>query len=354
METPDIIDLAVRTLSTIVDDLQPNYQSSGGSLKLVWSDEPTVNASATPISKMGEPEIHEITINYHLVISLYKNIDNLFEYIDADNNREFFGNDDTDSLKKFFQTTDYKAFKNNSFISALTWVFFHELGHLKQGHIYILKSGLLNNFSESYSLSGSNFKNENTCLLHCLELAADHFATITVSGELARHFHDDLSQFEYSFATFVLGVSTAIYTFTGREFENIPKYPVGSHPPAIARLDITLSMMCEFFNAMGLIPNYDKRKYTEIAVLCSLYAYFYTHIKWHIEEGRNHKDKLHLNKNLTPTPLHLRENGKDYLKEILKVLDEIRPSLIKNLNSKWADIYALHFTDDFREVLFNS
>ena len=352
MDDTEIIDLATRTLEAIADDLQASY-GEDGRLDLRWIPTLEVNAHARSLSHQDQPPIHEIAVTYGLAIALYKNIEDVFIFIDAnqaDLSEKQLG---LRPLKDFFGNSKISNLTRNSYLSALTWVFFHELGHLKQGHLNITPPNLAHQFSESYSLSKNNLAADQSALSHCLELAADCFATMHVSDELLRHFFKEPSELEKAIASFFIGISVAIYTFTDSDFEAIPQHPEGSHPPPILRLEMMLPRAVEYFSYLKVLNGYTKEKYYDLVYLCTLNANVCAHIRWHIQEGEE-SPSLNINQNLAANPPHLRANGKSYLRDIIQILDEIRPILVSNMSNSYHkdSTYVLSITKAYREIVF--
>ena len=170
------------------------------------------------------------------------------------------------------------------FISCLTWIYFHELGHLYQEHGFIReKFGLVHvseqTLEEQYVINSEKLTFQQSKISHITEIAADHFGTTMCCLELFRHFSpiqgSDLinpdsngEEFIESTYMFLIGISSTLYRFYGEKilqdnnlilFDDVPK---GSHPNPIIRLELINKHIIELIDLTEFkaIANYNMSK----------------------------------------------------------------------------------------------
>lgn len=132
MKSIDINLFASDVTRDITSDLQDGfYRKINGSLSVLWTvDE--LNAWAESTYATDRTPHHRISISYELAQQLYRSSEQYHEFMLA--------NEDSDIFKAAFQgfnpTPKLPEFDpaegsiKNMFLGGLTWVYFHELGHL--------------------------------------------------------------------------------------------------------------------------------------------------------------------------------------------------------------------------------
>jgi len=226
MEDSEVINLAVEVLSSISGDLAKGiYAQLGGSLELAWSIEPRVSAWAEAPGNPNDPPRHRVVICYELALRLYKDIED-YHTFGADALLE-------EPYKTVFKEFDPKPRLpdhidrldsiRNMFIGALTWVFFHEMGHLMQEHGHIrakFGSQCSEVLIEDCEAVGSRILGPTESLIsHVTEFAADVEAVQWCTQELVRHFlpeerpttAHDLKEFRGNLFLMTAGISCASY-----------------------------------------------------------------------------------------------------------------------------------------------
>ncbi|MFW1645807.1 hypothetical protein [Acinetobacter guillouiae] len=287
MNEPELYAFAHDILTTITRDLNEEvYSDLGGKLTLTWSTKPIFQATASSSSSIDSPPIHTICIYYELVKQLYTDI---LRFEHFANNIEIQKDikkilDEIIEIPPFPQSIDKKDAIINMFISCLTWIYFHELGHLYQEHGFIRKKfGLVDiseqTLEEQYVINSDNLTFQQSKISHITEIAADHFGSTMCSFELLRHFssiHEtDLinpdskgEEFIESTYMFLIGISSTLYRFYGEKIlrdnnlllvDDIPK---GSHPNPIVRLELIYRHIIELMSLTGFksIANYQMSK----------------------------------------------------------------------------------------------
>lgn len=349
----DIYELAGNILSSITSDLNESiYSELNGKPSLAWSPDPSVNAWAKSEGTIDEPPIHKICINYELVRQLYRDIEAFCEYLESDLDKgafDFWFQDFEQPIEMLPSIFTSEAHRKNIFIAAITWVFFHELGHLKQEHGYI-RSKFLNyqvdlisecNIEDSRLIEG-----KAAAIYHVTEMAADFEAVDTCISELIRHFSgEDLKAAIY---LFVCGVSSTLYRFHGDKSLILDNVPEGSHPNPLTRLENIIPQIYEFLSISDLHQHIgivlDRKRILGICNQAATAAgLFWLRCR---TEKPEIPDNYFLMGNLN------RANGKEYLCKIVETWDEIEPE-IKALRRFGHYYGVLQFSQHTRDSIFS-
>ncbi|WP_166368364.1 hypothetical protein [Psychromonas sp. SA13A] len=328
MKDLEIYQLAGDVLSSITSDLNEEiYLNLNGKLSLVWSEIPTVNAWAESLAPINEPPNHKIGIHYELVRQLYRDIEAFCKYLESDLDSKAFDfwfqnlEQPIEMLPSLFST---EAQRKNMFISAITWVFFHELGHLKQEHGYI-RSQFLNTkqelINECHIEKNITIEGKTAAIYHVTEMAADFEAIDSCISELIRHFSGE--DLKASIYLFVCGISTILYRFHGEKSLDLDCLPRGSHPNPLTRLENVIPQIYEFLSVSELHKHIGIELKREMTVgMCNQAAtaagLFWLRCRTQQPEI---PDEYFLIGNLNRT------NGKAYLRTIIETWDEIEPSI---------------------------
>lgn len=369
MNEEDVNNLAFQVLSSITRDLnQEIYSKLGGKLKLTWSSEPGFQAYASSPSEIDNPPEHTICFHYELVTQLYADIKK-FEYF-ADN---FHIQKDIkkilDSIIEipiFPKSINKDDAITNMFISCLTWIYFHELGHLYQEHGYIRKKFALLNpqkLEEQYIEDSEKINQIQANISHVAEIAADYFGASMCSLELLRHFssmensslinhNSHGEEFIESTYMFLCGLSSTLYNFYGarilhnKKAFKIEEKPIGSHPNPLLRLELIYKHIVELISldVFKTIGNYSENRETITKIFTRAIftgAYF-----WII---KNIDPKDFSPDFFSPNILNSEEKKK-YMKVIVDVWKEIEPTILK-IQRHSVPFGTLAFSDQFLEIL---
>lgn len=354
MEDFEIVKFAENIIRTITKDLNESlYSEPNACLKAVWKRDDSFNASATPKSKVTEPPVHTITINYGLALQLYQDIDHYCIYIESGFDQEAFDIYFKDYSNKFILPTNLtpENYRKNMFIGALTWVYFHELAHLNQEHVYVLNQLLSTKKYSTYKEFDINnskaLKGKAASIHHVLELAADSEAIQTCISELLRHFVGD--ELKESIGTFVIGISCAIYKIHDLDMLDLNSEIIGSHPPPMVRLEQILPQIYETFDSLEqsklISINTNRVELIHQIEKSSLTSGFF----W-FRKKLVHPDKMaHFFHSETTN----RIGGKKYLRTIIDTWDEIEPVISKYRRNN-RDLSILTFSEDYRRLVFNN
>lgn len=354
MEDTEIYQLASSVISSIANDLNNTlYSKLNGVLSVSWRTDSIFNASAQSNSRVDEPPIHTVNMYYELARQLYRDIDEYCSYIESECDKSIFDTffashpEYKEILPSSFSKSDYRK---NMFMSALTWVFFHEIAHLNQEHGYI-RSQILK--SDNHLIDECDINNSETldgkasAIYHTTEMAADYEAVHTCIKELIRHFKG--ADLEDSIGIFICALSCAIYKFHGIKSLCIDSEPKGSHPAPIVRLEHVLPHIVEFFNiawlqsALGI--NLSR---SELAHICERQAVT-VGLFW-LKKHSLGQEKLG---EFLYTRTINRLGGKDYMQTIINTWDDIQPEI--NKNKRFDDPLALlRFTEQYRELVFET
>jgi len=361
MEDTDIFDLATHVLSSISGDLaNGNYTESGGTLDFAWSPERRVSAWA---ESPGDPNIapnHRVVICYELALRLYRDIEDY----------HLFG---AGALLEEPYETIFKDFKpkprlpshisklnsiRNMFIGALTWVFFHEIGHLTQEHGYIRKKfggrKLETRIEDCESDGSSELGARASLISHVTEFAADVEAVQWCIQELYRHFlpekgngtEHDLKEFQSNLFLMVAGISCALYRFNGDRAVDPTEHPVGSHPTPVRRLEVCLPNVYEKLDFGGIGHEVHRLNRSELVYICTGAAdsagFF-----WLRRQAVGNEIPAHfLTKGLLRDPFKA-----SYWAAIIRAWDEMEPE-IRKIRRFGSPIGVLSFTSEFRSQIF--
>lgn len=353
MEDLEIYQLAGEVLSTITSDLNNGiYSDLKGELSLVWSEVEIINAWAESKSNIDLPPQHKIGIHFELVRQIYRDIEALCGYLESNFDQKVFDiffKDYAKPLEMLPSIFSTEARITNMFIGAITWVFFHELGHLKQEHGYI-RSKFIGTDSlsiqECYIDSSEQISSKASAIFHATEMAADFEAINSCISELIRHFKGkDLKAAIY---LFVCGVSCVLYRFHGANSLIIDENPNGSHPNPIVRLENIIPQIYEFLSIPELHEHIEIELPRKIILELCNQAAVASGVFW----LRNNTDQPDIPENYFLMGNLNRPMGKNYLSEIINVWDEIEPT-IKSIRRFGTCFGILRFSKQTRDALKN-
>jgi hypothetical protein len=352
LENSEIIDLACEVFSKITGDLNDGiYKDLNGNLSVKWSTNRSFYACASVSSSVEEPPLHHIELTYDTATLLYRDIEDYYEYIEfgADNDKFDFWFEGFDYPKSLSSESQKEHCCKNMFISGLTWILFHELGHLVQEHGHIRKlydcSGSTDviDCSSYDNEKSNNINGKASAVSHATETAADYFATVSVLRALLRHFESD--ELESEIKTFSSALALVLYRFHGVNSYSRTEVPEGSHPPPLIRLENTMPLLFEFYSTLGLLESNGSSMSRLDLINITSWSSFSVGMFW-------------LRKNMqsgVPEDFFLsgslqRPGMKKYHRAILDIWDEIKPDIdqAKRLDDP---ISELKFSDEYREIL---
>lgn len=270
MEDLELYNWATKVLSEITDSINDNYYKElNGNLTLQLETFNIVNARAIMYSERDEPPKHAISITYKLIRTLYNDAANFLTYIHSDKDYQAYALwfEGQTNFKILREEWDRGNLTKNIFLAGLTWVYFHELGHLTQGHQYIREQygSTMNMISEVHSSEIGSESNSASTIWHATEIAADYFATCCCVSELIRQLGDnldtkktieDIEDIELSICFLTCGISLMLHRFQGTNFFEPQTEPVGTHPKPFVRLEIIVPLIFEILAR----PNTDARR----------------------------------------------------------------------------------------------
>lgn len=366
MEDSQIYGLASEILGGLTHDInQVFYAGLGGSLSIAWGEEKIFGAYASSLSTHDMPPRHQITVYDELVRQLWRDCENLCYFLrsipEGSGIDEYYKHTFVDpaTLPIFFNEEEHVRFM---FAAALTWVYFHELGHLLQEHGVIRREfGRKEDDAETttdvqdFEVSHHKPLSAHDALVsHVTELAADAEATNFYVFDLIRHlsFHkfNDQERLSYLSGTLYLmvcGVSLLFYRFNGKE----PAHPVaiveGSHPKPLTRLELLLPQIWEKLGSDLYRERGKGLDREQLVPLCTKAA-FSAALYWSASVGKNREfDIRFLLKGSLSSSAIL-----EYLQPIVQIWDEMLPR-IKTVRRCQMPGGLMHFTDDFRKRITN-
>lgn len=259
MTNIEIIELSTKVITSIAEDLRVTYYNKvGGTLTIEWGVEKIINAYAASNSNPESSPDHKIIINYELLCTIYRDVEKYCYYIENNVDSKLFENLCKKEMQPKDLLTNYfskEAYHRNIFLASITWVFFHELGHLKQEHGWIrdmFNKQVVTLISECSVNNEKMLEGKASAISHITEIAADFEAINVCNFELIKHFKgDDLLPAIFLFTS---GVSLAIYAFYNKKILTESSVPLGTHPNPLVRLEIMLPQIWEFFS----IPELEK------------------------------------------------------------------------------------------------
>lgn len=361
MKDIDIYDLAGQVLGDITHNLNEGiYAELGGDLTISWCTEKKFGAYASSLDEAGKPPKHRVTMYYELARQVWRDAEELCKFLRSipqdsgvDKLYDFYG--DRVKLPKCFNDEELV---NNIFVAAITWVYFHEIGHLMQEHGVIRDefckghSGAVKT-ADVYDFEASSHKRlagREALVSHVTELAADFEATNLYVFELLRHVNDPdfvegeartevLSSLIY---LMVCGLSLLFFRFNGSQ----PILPTavieGSHPNPLIRLELNVPHIFESLDMTGKLLDHGLDR-KQLVLLCAKAALSAT-LYWSMTrtEKREFDDRFLL-KGLLSNSVVLQ-----YLQPIVVCWDEILPR-VKEIRRFGSPLGLMTFTDSFKE-----
>jgi len=347
----EIYQLAGNVISSITKDIQESFYSDlNGELSIIWSEEKKINAWAESVGEVDKPPFHKIGFHYELIRQIYRDIELYSEYIESQVDDSIFDmwfHADAQPYELLTSHFAKKAYINNMFMAAITWIFFHELGHLKQEHGYIrhkYTNTTISKIHEMNIIDNEEISDEKAAIFHVTEMAADFEAIDTCIFELIRQFNGE--ELKPAIYQFVCGISCVLYRFHGAKPFKIEYYPQGTHPNPLVRLENIIPQIYEFFSLEAVHQVIDIELTRESMVKICSSAATSVGLFW----LRNNNTIMQVEDNYFLMGSWNRPGMKSYLKTIVKVWDEIEPD-IKKIRRFGTEFGLLTFTQENRDRL---
>ena len=362
MEDIEIYELAGQVLGVITHELNNGiYAQLGGELSIKWSAGKIYGAFASSPGETDKPPKHCITMYYEFVRQMWRDAEDLCKFLrniveDTEIDKLFDVYGSRVKLPRCFKDEEHVK---NMFIAAITWVYFHEIGHLMQEHGVIRyefgpSDGSAKHTTDVQDFEASGDKpilGREALVSHTTELAADFEATNFYVMELLRHVSDpDFVEGEERTEVFsgliylmVCGISLVFYRFNG----NQPILPVaaveGSHPIPLTRLEFIVTQIFEHLDGVAMIlgnPGVDRKT---LVLLCGKAA-FSASLYWSMTKTKKYKlDNRFLLKGLLSNHVVLQ-----YLQPIVENWDEMLPR-VKEVRRFGSSRSLMSFTESFRQ-----
>lgn len=362
MEDFEIYELAGQVLGTLTRELNDGiYAKLGGELTIRWREGRRFGAYASSSADPAAPMRHSITIYYDLVRQVWRDAEGLCEFLrsipegtDVDRLYDFYG--DRGKLPTCFEEDEHVK---NMFVAAITWVFFHELGHLIQEHGVIRAEfgstaeglGLAADVQDFEASGNEILVGREAVVSHTTELAADFEAMNFYVVELLRHVRDPefvrvedrteiLAGLVY---LMVCGLSLVFFRFNGAKPLAPSAVVEGSHPNPLTRLEINLPQIHESLDSKLMRTicshNMDRKQLVMLGGKAALSATLY----WTMTKTESRQlDERFMMKGLLTNP-----TGLEYLQPIVACWDEMLPRVLE-LRRFGAPTGVMTFTDGFR------
>ncbi|MES2207272.1 MAG: hypothetical protein V4525_10845 [Pseudomonadota bacterium] len=348
MEDFEIYNIAVEIIHSINQDInEAIYEGVNGSLSLVWSDQKLFNAWAESCEDFTKPPKHKIGLHYELARQIYRDAENYCNFAENELPKEKFQNLFT--ILQPAPTLPAALSKDDCcyimFVGALTWVYFHELGHLTQEHGYIRKIFSTNTsmaIHECLANSPNKLDEKNSILSHVMEIAADFEAITFCIFELSRHFEGE--KLQGAIYMFICGISCIFHRFNEEKLLPSEAQPTGSHPNPIIRMEFNLPHIYELLDIFqkpfklhldrkGIVHLYYRAAHSS--------SLFWL---WQNTEIQDIPNYYFLEGILN------RPDLKPYFRSIISTWDEIEPTITK-IRRFGNDFGLIQFTEELREKL---
>lgn len=363
LSEPEVYQLAGNVINSICRDLNETiYKKNGGKLSIAWREGESFNASAKILNNLSEPPSHQIILNYYLVKELYRDVVAYHEFAENIHYHpsilEVLNSlSDMPLLPEDFTLKDNI---NNMFMASLTFVFFHELGHLMQQHGRI-RAIFSENSIDDLMVNECDIDNstllsgKQAAVSHTTELAADSSAVSRCILELMRQFshesivgEDDKGPlFLGAVQLFVTGVSSLFYRFRGVESGYLEQIPLGTHPLPLVRLELNLPRIYEMLSFPVIDKIMGHRLDREGIVRLVSKAAYSGAFFWLV---RSADRSTGIPENYLFKGLLESEELKRYIECIIATWDEIEP-MIDSYNLDDIPFAKLGFTDQLRAAV---
>jgi len=353
MNDTEIVELVSDVFCKIIGDLNDGlYKDLEGDISFRWHDNKRYfYADAATASGIDEPPKHYIGLSYDAAILLYRDIEHYYQYIEygADNEKFDIIFKDFEYPKSLSVGSSKEHSCKNMFTSGITWILYHELGHLIQEHLYIRNLYISSNNAEIIDCAANDSGNNETlsgkasAVYHVTEMAADFYATTSCLSALLRHFEGN--ELEVEIRNFTSVLALLIYRFHGINSYVPTELPEGSHPKPLIRLEQTMPLVFEIYSKYDLL-NEKKTSLNRLDLIrITSWSSFTVGLFW-----------LRKN-NLSGIPEDYFLSGSrqrpgmtEYHRVMLDTWDEVKPIIdrVKRIDDPFQE---LKFSDAYRKIL---
>ncbi|POD71183.1 hypothetical protein BKM17_23095 [Pseudomonas syringae group genomosp. 3] len=357
---PEVYELANKVLVEMTQNLTDGiYKNLNGSLSFGWATQPKFNAWAESDAVVGGPPQHKIILHYELARLLYRDAENFCSFASNERTKRLiqttFADHATDLLPECFTLNDCI---HNMFLGSLTWVYFHELGHLMQEHGRVRKDGssayAITTIQELDAQAAQILNGRQASISHATELAADSEATTLCLIASARHFlkgplvddGDGAEVFIGSVYLLTCSLACIFYRFNAGSSPQVVTPITGSHPSPIYRLELSAPHIYELTELLLKASDFDGQRRRLVSMTkqaADLGSFFCNYA-----QGAGTEETI----NLFVKGFLQRPEFKPYSKEILTVWDEIQPSIMASRHFG-VELGVLRFTEEFRNFVFS-
>ena len=378
-------DIEVNNLASVVlRDLTEEFSEAvyspiSGKLTSTWSTKKGFNAEAFSKKHPSAGPEHTIVIDYTIATELYRYAEKLSKFTRSEKLKKFLETQPNDymPLPLIPKSTPGDSFVNNIFLAALTWIFFHELGHAAQDHGLIREKNLDTESSTSTSVNDEQPYNEeysytqeahsqtdkklshhNSLIYHVTELAADSEATCTTIFEILKHAAtvenlDALGKLPKLNWKFILdncylmiaGISCIFFRFNNDRATPTQASATGTHPNAFFRMEMVVRQICR---QLKFIAKEAEHKISDREILrLAKQAADLSALFWHHEIS----DQTISEEDLLIRGLAERPEFKSYTAELITTWDNLIPQIFeaRRFGSR---LGILHFDKEHREYIF--
>lgn len=240
-EMPDLIDLAYMIADEVKDRLcRQWYTAAGVELNIRWIPTNDIHAVAAVEPSPEDVQRHVITLSYGLLGQIYSNAFEFARFAQpGPDGGTLHG---TQPLPGRF---DMLHAAELMFISGVSFVIYHELGHLNQNHGAIRTrygSDSTNSISEFQVAGEAELTGDQAAISHATELAADFEALDWLAMMLGPYKGDELLDHAYLQCAIV---SCIMLMFNGGRPARMDAMPSGTHPPSLLRMDFWVRLYAE-------------------------------------------------------------------------------------------------------------
>lgn len=354
----EIYALAHGVLTDITEKLADGtYKRLNGSLAFAWSVEPKFNAWAESSTLVDGPPQHKIVLHYELARILYRDAEAFCSFAVDEQIKNLitksFGDDAAELLPSCFTINDCI---HNMFLASLTWVYFHELGHLMQEHGRVRSCGTISKNStiaEFDAHAANALEGRKAAISHATELAADFEATTQCLVASARHFlkgplvdeSDGAEVFLGNIYLLTCSLACIFYRFNAGSPARAELPITGSHPNPIYRLEVAAPHIYEFTEVLLRANEFDadrRRLVSMVKQAADLGSFFLNYTR-----ATSTEETIHL----FVKGLLQRPEFRSYSQEIITTWDEIHPEILAYRHFGF-ELGVMRFTEEYRRVVF--
>lgn len=337
---------AQRLVDYLSDQMRSQiYNHSDTTLTVSWSSSPNFYASAGASS---DNSTHHITIGYELLEKIYKDsllLSHTSVKIFADDRYKLlFGDKHRSTNGVLPEDTDPDQCKLLMFRGTVTFIFFHELAHLIQGHGFLNGSVNANKLHElvEHNLN-EDTSTESVELSHYLEICAD---TEAINWTLqAMAICSSNKKLNYTpFYMLVCGLTCMFHRFFESSTSNIGF--LGSHPnPSIRKDFVRNTLLAETSKRIYKENSSWKYNYSSMVMdisLAQLHAHLYWHLAHNIEESMPRMMSIHSFSSPDVQP---------YLSKLFSINEQLSPKINQYYLGKGEASTLSHYHSSFVEKI---